>query len=296
MSMVFRKMEIINTHVVPKAAPKQRLSDYLIGIFEQLPSRKSVKKAIKRGEVLLDGETGHTGDWVSPGQKIDLLEPAVNARLYEMKIPVVYEDDHLALLNKPGGLPTSGNQFRNLENTLPYNLKPSPEPDAYRLPRAVHRLDSATCGLVLVAKTAKARMELGRQFEKRKVEKTYQAVVIGEIAEEGEFRSEVDEKPALTRFKRVQTAPSLRFGHLSLVDLYPETGRTHQLRIHLSEAGFPILGDKLYGKEGLFFRGKGLFLCSAQLSFAHPSSKERRTFTIDPPAKFQKKLDREAQR
>jgi 23S rRNA pseudouridine1911/1915/1917 synthase len=75
------------------------------------------------------------------------------------------------------------------------------------------------------------------QFEERKVEKKYQAVVIGEIAAEGEFRSEIDGKQAFTRFRRVQVSPSLRFGHLSLVDLFPETGRTHQLRIHLSEDG-----------------------------------------------------------
>jgi 23S rRNA pseudouridine1911/1915/1917 synthase len=233
---------------------------------------------------------------VNPGQRIDLLEAAAEIKVYEMKIPVVYEDDHLAILNKPGGIPTSGNQFRNLENTLPYNLKPSPEPDAYRLPRAVHRLDSATCGLVVVAKTARARMELGRQFEERKVEKKYQAVVIGEIAAEGEFRSEIDGKQAFTRFRRVQVSPSLRFGHLSLVDLFPETGRTHQLRIHLSGTGFPVLGDKLYGEEGLIFRGKGLFLCSVQLDFFHPVSKEKLVLKISPPAKFHKMLERENQR
>lgn len=118
------------------------------------------------------------------------------------------------------------------------------------------------------------------------------AVVHGKIEQEGEMTTPVDGKVALSHFKRLQEARSLQNDFLSLVQLHPKTGRTHQLRIHLAEMGNPILGDKLYGPEkGL--KGKGLFLCAVGLEWTHPITRELQHLTIKTPSKFLKRMKNE---
>ncbi|RMG81573.1 MAG: RluA family pseudouridine synthase, partial [Bacteroidetes bacterium] len=280
-------MEILETHLVPPNTDRVRLSDYLPRVFVSIPSRKGLKKAIKRGQVWVDGAPAETGRWVVPGQKIELIAPDLPPpRIYHMALPVVYEDEHLAVVNKPGGISVSGNKFRTLQNALPAHLTPSTRPDALKKMLPVHRLDAPTCGLLLVAKTISARINLGQAFENQTVKKRYRAVTIGEMPASGVLDSPIDGKPARTRFERVSAVRSLKNGWLSTVDLFPETGRTHQLRIHLAQAGYPILGDKLYGPEGLILKGKGLFLCAVELAFLHPFSGEMLRLAIAPPPKF----------
>lgn len=290
-------MQTLQTHTVPPNTPPARLSDYARGLFPTLPSRKSVKKAIKRGEVWIDGQPGTTGQWVQPGQQIQLVDlEQTPPKTYELALEVIYEDEHLAAINKPAGLPSSGNRFRTAQNALLHNLSLSPAEDALPWPVPVHRLDAPTSGLLLVAKTRSARIELGRQFEEKEIRKTYRAVVIGQTPENGILDTPVDDKPALTRYERRQHVRSLKNDWLSLLDLYPQTGRTHQVRIHLSRAGFPILGDKLYGKEGWILKHKGLFLAAVELTFTHPATGEEMTLSIDMPRKFGTFLAREARR
>ena len=286
-----------NKHIVPEGIERERLSDYLIGKFQLLPSRKSVKKAIKAGEILVDNEIGTTGQWVEVGQIITYQsKDKAPSMIFEWRIEVVYEDEYLAIINKPAGFSVSGNHFHTIENALPFNLKVSKEPDALLRFRAVHRLDALTCGLLLVAKTKTSRILLGQLFEKKTIQKRYQAVVIGQLPEEGKIDKSIDEKQSKTIFKTVQTVRSLRNEYLTLVDLFPKTGRTHQLRIHLSQLGFPILGDKLYGTEGEIMKGKGLFLCAVQLTFQHPFLDEMIDISINAPNKFQLLLERETKR
>ncbi|QCK14880.1 RluA family pseudouridine synthase [Mangrovivirga cuniculi] len=271
--------EIIEEHYVEHYSPLLRLSDYVIGVFNDLPSRKSVKKAIKNNRVLIDNSVAGTGAWVKEGMKISLLKADEGTfKVFELDIPVVYEDDYLAVVNKPGGIPTSGNYFRTLENALPYNIKNT---NNY-LPKPVHRLDSATCGLVIVAKNKRTRIDLGELLKSRKVKKVYHAVVTGEPPESGMISSRIDNKPAETLFERISKSKDGRF---SLIQLSPLTGRTHQLRIHCSDMGFPIVGDKLYNG---FDRGKGLFLCANRLEFNHPVTNELVNIKIDLPKKFTK--------
>lgn len=288
---------IIDSHVVPESTERQRLSDYCVGIFPALPSRKSVKKAISRGQVLVDGRTGHTGDWVIPGMRLELCELDQAPRhILPLPLPIVYEDEHIALINKPGGIPVSGNRARSVERALLHNINLSAEPDAYKQPRAAHRLDAPTCGLVLIAKTRSARIHLGDQFEAQAIQKHYQAIVTGQTMAEGRITDPIDHKEAITEFRLLKSVRSLHTDWISWLELHPQTGRTHQLRIHLANAGNPILGDKRYGKPGEIMRGKGLFLCATTLTFEHPKTKQTMSFSIEPPNKFPTHMEREQRR
>jgi RluA family pseudouridine synthase len=290
-------VHLLHRHIVPEQTPPSRLSDYACGLFPTLPSRKSVKKAVKKGEIWIDGSPGNTGDWVKPGQRIELMDLEQDPPpTYEMPLEIVYEDEHLAVVNKPAGIPTSGNRFRTVQNALTHNLSPTPLADALPWPVPVHRLDASTSGLLLIAKTRGAHIRLGRQFEEKQVRKKYQAVVIGQTPEQGRIDTPIEGKEALTLFERRDCVPSLKNEWLSLLDLYPHTGRTHQLRIHLSSSGYPILGDKLYGREGLILRNKGLFLAAVELSFEHPDTQKKVVLSVKAPRKFRTLLEREERR
>lgn len=290
-------MKTVETHIVPDGVGEIRLQDYAPTIFTSISSRQGVKKAIKRKLVYVDGDVGSTALWVKPGQRIELMDLELPpAKIYELDLEIVYEDDHLAVINKPGGIPVSGNQFRTIQNTLPINLSLSVCRDALPIFRPVHRLDASTCGMLIIAKTSQAIGALGSQFENRLIKKQYTAVVIGDLPEKGRVEMPVDEKDAQSSFVVVQKKKSIRNEILTMVNLYPETGRTHQLRIHMAGLGTPILGDKLYGSEGEVLKGKGLFLCATGLQFTHPFTKEKMDLSIDPPYKFSRFMEMEEKR
>lgn len=290
-------MIIRETHLVPDGVEAVRLSDYARTAFASLISRKGTDKAIKRGEIRIDGNPGHTGDWIGSGQLLELMDLQQRPpKTFYLPLDIVYEDDDLALINKPPGFEVSGNKFKTIENALSHNLKTSNAPDALPWPRPVHRLDYATSGLLLIAKTARAQVHLGRQFESRTVQKTYCAMVCGRPQSEGQIDEPIGGLPALSHFKTVKTVHSLKSGELSLVQLSPHSGRTHQLRIHMASLGHPIVGDQKYGPEGEVLRGKGLFLAAVKLTFRHPATEEAMTVRIDDPHKFDSLLEREQRR
>lgn len=280
---------VVEVHIVPQGTEPERIQEYGVGIFNDYPTKSSWKKAIKARKVLLNGVESSTARMVQPGDEIKLLGVSDMApwEIFEMDLEVLYEDDFVAVVNKPPGIAVSGNQRRTLVFALPPNLEPSSQRDACS-PKAVHRLDYATGGALLVGKTRSAVRSMSWQFEQREVEKIYFAIVLGELRERGVFDSPIDEKPSVSHFERVATVPSDRFGMLSLVKLKPETGRTHQLRIHLSEAGHPILGDRDYCNPDQLLKGKGLYLHSYSLSFVHPETKERMEVKAEPHKKFKK--------
>lgn len=284
-------------HIVTTDTNSIRLSDYGQGIFPGLPTKSAFKKALKKGEILVDGQAGTTGHIVKSGEEI-IWNPTEqkSVKLYHIHLETVYEDEYMAVVNKPAGVVVSGNQFRTLENAIPLHLKPSPHTDALASPKAIHRLDAPTSGLIIIAKTAAARVKLSSLMEQKEIHKTYQALVIGETQESWSSEIPVDEKPATTLFRRIMTVPSLRSGTLTMVEAKPLTGRTHQIRKHLSEAGTPILGDKLYGTEGLIMKGKGLFLCATRVEFLHPFSGEQMLIEIEPPHKFKHFMQGEKRR
>lgn len=291
-------MKIIQRHKVEEEITGTvRLSDYAVNLFPLLPTKSSVKKAVKKGLILVDGKAGTSGTHISKGQIIELAEfSTAEAKVYQLKLDVIFEDEYIALINKPPGINVSGNEFKTIENALLFNIKQSAEDDALIKPKPVHRLDNQTSGLLLIAKTHRAQVNLGDQFENKQVRKKYTAIVIGKIPEEGEINILVNDKEAVTAFKLIMTEVSLRFDYLSLIELKPITGRTHQLRIHCYKSGFPILGDKLYKNEKFILKGKGLFLSSTHIKFLHPITKEELSFNISYPAKFDKIIEREKRR
>lgn len=290
-------MRVIDTHSVPEEVEPSRIYDYCLDLFPQLPSRKSVKKAIDKGEIYLNGKSTKTGVWLNGGELIELMDPENKPpKPYKLKLNIVFEDEYIAIIEKPAGLITSGNTFKTVTNALQHNLKPSTSVDALDWTKPVHRLDKATSGLLIVAKTKTARIELGRQFEKNEIEKTYHAIVLGKLEGEGVLNEPVDGKTAETHYYALQTSNALRSEHITLVKLKPKTGRTHQLRIHLSNLGHAILGDTLYSPDKLLLKHKGLFLHASGLRFMHPVQKEQLEFSAEIPKKYYKRLESEEKR
>lgn len=292
-------MVILSSYIYPDREEPKRLIDLAHLVLESVQTKSAAKKAIKKGEILLDGNQVESGRFVLPGQKIEHIEPE-NSRLkkiFELPFEKVFEDDYLAVINKPSGFSVSGNYFKTIENAIPFNFIKSKEKDAFIIAKPVHRLDNQTSGLLLIAKTDKARINLGEQFEQKQIAKQYQAIVIGKMnTREGIINFPVDEKNAITKYRVVKEVRSIKYNFLTLVDLFPETGRTHQLRIHLSKLGHSILGDKLYAPEELLFKGKGLFLSSVGLRFNHPVLNLAMDIKINTPRKFISLLKREENR
>ncbi len=287
----------IEIHIVPEDVSEVRFSDYACGIFEALPTRKSVKKAIKSGLLKIDGKEAETGRWMISGMQIELYrEEQSPQKILPVKLNVVYEDDYLAVVHKPPGISVSGNYFYTIEHSLPYNLKVCDLPTALAHPLPVHRLDNPTEGLLLVAKERIARIELGKMFEEKSIQKTYQALAMGFVPDEGIMDFPIENQKSVTVYKTRERCHSLRNGFLSLVELKPQTGRTHQIRIHLSTLGFPILGDKLYGTKGNVLLKNGLFLFASGLEFIHPVSCEYMTLGLPVPDSYFKRMENEERR
>jgi len=267
---------------------RQRLQEYAVGIFRTLPSRKSVKKAIKNGVVYINGEVGYTGDWISGGETIDLYQQETKKPNIDFKLEVLYEDDYLAVIYKPAGIVVSGNKRFTIENALSFNLTKSTQEDALARPEPIHRLDYPTSGALLIGKTVGVVTALNLLFEFRSISKTYAAVSIGNMNASGVIDNPIDERPSISEFKKVMAIPSEKYGALNLLTLNPRTGRKHQLRKHLAHLGHPIFGDNLYSKKGLILKGKGLFLHALKLHFEHPITKQDVRITAPLPKKFLK--------
>eukprot|EP00300_Choanocystis_sp_HF-7_P039710 c601_g1_i1.p1 GENE.c601_g1_i1~~c601_g1_i1.p1 ORF type:complete len:291 (+),score=46.84 c601_g1_i1:36-908(+) len=202
------------------------------------------------------------------------------------KLVVAYEDDWLAVVVKPQHMPTVGTDSLHRSDML-LGLRPSrfanqtgeaESKDALQdgdkvlnKARPVHRLDSETGGLVMFGKTKGALAALAQMFADHTIRKRYRAIVAGDIElAEGQICFPVDSKPAITKYARVSSSPSPRFGKITKVDLWPQTGRKHQLRRHLAEVlDRPIVGDVRYGRRG---SGKAnlMYLWALQLEFVHP--------------------------
>lgn len=283
--------ETKETHQVPTLKEPVRLSDYVPGIFKSISSKKGMKKAIQKKLVFIDGRVGFTSNYINGGETITLLEEEVQVPITgvsNLGIEVLFEDDHLAIVSKPAGLVVSGNQKRTLYNALPHILEPSSLIDAAPLPDPIHRLDFPTSGILLVGKTRSTITALNRLFEKREVEKIYYAVTVGKMKNKTKkISTDIKGKSAITKFEVKGTTESDKYGGLNLVKLSPITGRKHQLRVHLTEYGNPILGDQMYFKEGLISKGKGLYLHGYSLKFDHPVTGEKVHIKKAPPAKFE---------
>ena len=283
-------LELLESKILPSLEDKLRLSDLPAGMFHQVSSRKAFKNALKKGLVKLNDKPAYTADFVQGGELIEIFEEAnQKARpKIDLTLEVLFEDEYLAVVNKPAGILVSGNKKWTLENALSSNLKKSNEEGALENPEPIHRLDYPTSGVLLIGKTRKMVILLNHLFEERKVQKIYHAVTIGKIEQKGVCKSEIENKVCKSTFQVISSIESPKYGFLNLVQLSPHTGRRHQLRIHMAEMGNPIFGDLKYGKEGLISKGAGLFLHASSLHFIHPVTGLELNIEKPLPKKFLK--------
>ncbi|MGB0523108.1 MAG: RluA family pseudouridine synthase [Flammeovirgaceae bacterium] len=288
-------MSHIESHVVPPQEKAIRLSDYVVGIFTAISSRQGMKKAIKKGWVRVNGEVASTARLLTGGEQIELQRVVTKpVKTLAMPLAVLYEDEYLAVIHKPAGMEVSGNRHRTIANALAFNLKKSTLPDALTQPHPAHRLDYPTSGVLLIGKTHTTLTALNQLFERKEIEKTYYAVTIGMMKPKGSINQAIDDKLAFTAFEVLDSMTSVKYTQLNLVKLLPKTGRRHQLRIHLATMGNPILGDKIYGQEGLIQHGNGLYLHAVSLTFTHPITHTRVVVKASLPKKFQKLFPKRA--
>jgi len=253
---------------IRRKLPGRRLDKYLRGRFPHL-SRTMIQRLIRQGLITVNAKVVKPSYEMDAGDVIDLLIPPPEPReVVPENIPldIVYEDDFILAINKPAGIichPARGDQSGTIANALVYYAgELSHGADPFR-PGIVHRLDKNTTGIMLVAKNDEAHWRLALQFERRTVQKTYLAVVHGELELDGDtinapigVHPVVREKFAVMASEnRIDIAKSAvtsyevleRYRGFALVKLMPKTGRTHQLRVHMSYIGHPLVGDAMYG-------------------------------------------------
>lgn len=282
----------------------KRLDSVLAEILPQL-SRSRLRDLIRQGCVTVDGRNAKPRQAVQRGAVVELHVPEVTSRSLEpepMKLAVLHEDGAVLVLDKPSGLvvhPGAGHETGTLVHGLLAHCQAIAEVGDPMRPGIVHRLDKDTSGVMLVAKTERARLELIRQFSERLVKKHYLAVVQGRPSpESGRIESYLGRHPvnrqkmavvneragklaiteyAVLRKKEDQTA---------LVECRLLTGRTHQIRVHLHALGHPLLGDEIYGRGGAHRRAARLMLHSWKLGFMHPADGTWMDFEAEIPAVF----------
>ncbi|MGH8668881.1 MAG: RluA family pseudouridine synthase [Burkholderiales bacterium] len=292
------------TVIVPVELGGLRFDQVLARVFPQY-SRNRLQAWLKSGHITLDGRLADASRQVSGGERIVLEPPPVPdsavPAAQRMPLKIVHEDAHLIVIDKPAGLvvhPGAGQPDRTLLNAL---LAHAPRLAA--VPRAgiVHRLDKDTSGLLVVAKTVESQADLARQLAERSMRRTYLAIVQGDPPASGvidaaigrDVRSRVRMavsqrgKPARTAYRVIE-----RFGHAALVECRLETGRTHQIRVHLQHIRHPLVGEVVYRRgtrHGLSFARQALH--AGELSLTHPGSKKVMTWRSPLPRDMKRLLD-----
>ena len=263
---------------IPASQAGQRLDQALAELLPDY-SRSRLKAWIESGEVLVDGAIPRPRDKVSGGEAVEVaatVREEVEARPQSMPLQVVFEDRHVLIIDKPAGLvvhPGAGNPDSTLQNALLAH-----DAALAVLPRAgiVHRLDKDTSGLLIVARTLPAHTALVRMLEAREIHREYEAICRGVMTGGGTIEAPIDRHPtdrvrmaireggrdAVTHYRVIR-----RFRAHTHVRVQLETGRTHQIRVHLTHIGYPIVGDKVYGGRLALPKGAGESLREALRAF-----------------------------
>ncbi len=284
--------------------PAVRLDKYLAYACPGL-SRSRLQKLIKQGYILVNGYVAaKTSQRLNAGDRIDItLPPPEQITLVAESIPltVVYEDDELLVIDKPAGLvvhPSPGHTAHTLINALLARCPAlSSFTDSMR-PGIVHRLDKDTSGLMIIAKSSSAQQYLIRQFKAKKVSKGYLVLVKGKLTpSHGIIDAPIGRDPSnrkrmavVTGGKTARTKYRVKdyLGDYTLLEITTETGRTHQIRVHLAAIGYPVVGDPTYGVKSVYVNRQ--FIHAYRLGFHLPSTGEYREFTCDLPADLRQAL------
>lgn len=267
-------------------------------------SRTQIKSLVKDGLITVNGSLKKISYSVVSGDKIAIKVPDVEPLTLEpenIPLEIVYEDDDVIVVNKPQGMvvhPSAGHKNHTLVNALLYhaNLAESDEP--FR-PGIVHRIDKDTSGLLMIAKTQLARESLEKQLRDKINKREYIAIVHGNFEEtKGKIsapiaRSKVDrKKQAIDKDGRVAVTHFVvehQYDGYSLVKCVLETGRTHQIRVHMQYIKHPVAGDPIYAPKKTL-AGNGQYLHAKTLGFYHPRTNEWLEFSVEPPKSFQEML------
>jgi len=308
--MATEKIELI----VPEEYHLERVDRFLTGALEADLSRSYIQKLIKGGDILVNGSAIKQNYKIKTDDVISVTvpEPAeLDVAPEEIPLDIVYQDADIAVINKPPGLvvhPGPGNWNGTLVNGLLYHLKDLSSIGGSIRPGIVHRLDKDTSGLMVVAKNDGAHRFLTEEFAARRVRKVYDAVVIGKpdrghdvidrpIGRHPKYRHKMaileNGREAVTEYylKKIYNTQTGLFSHL---EIHLHTGRTHQIRVHLSAMGNPIVADPIYSKRASRFKVPYLMLAARFLEFTHPAKGGAVSFRVDLPehmVRFMNKLE-----
>lgn len=300
--------------IVPDALAGKRVDQVVQMLWPEF-SRGRLQKWIKSGELTLDSVAVVPKAKVRAGQRVQLqatLKPEQDWSAQALPLAIVYEDEHIMVIDKPANVvvhPAPGHSDHTLVNALVYH-----SPGLSHLPRAgiVHRIDKDTTGLLVVAKTLQAHAQLVEAMQARRIKREYFALVWGEVTGSGSVDKPIGRhphhrtkmavvsggKPAVTHYQIAR-----RFAQHTLLAVQLETGRTHQIRVHLSHLGLPIVGDPVYGGRHRIPAGgdpkvlavleqfNRQALHAAQLTLDHPITAKAMHFEAPLPADFQNLLD-----
>jgi len=294
----------LNFHVTASEA-NQRIDKFLVVQLKDDFSRSDIKKFIEAGCVYLNAHVVKAHQKVRENDSIKIevfqLDKQTEIPAIEIPLDIVYEDDFLFVVNKCAGMvvhPAAGHFDDTLVNALLFHTKCLSDINGLTKPGIVHRLDKDTSGLLVVAKENKTHRFLAKQFKEHAVKKMYVAIVSGRveydegIIDEPLARSPFDRKKmkvshvsareAVTRYRVLS-----RCEDASLLEVFPQTGRTHQIRVHMAYLGHPVLGDRQYGKNQSKYHIKRQALHAKNLGFIHPDSKQFVEFQAEVPADMQ---------
>lgn len=298
------------TFVVDETAAGERLDRWLASL-PGAPTRSQIAAAIADGLVTVAERPAKAGQRLRAGDRVVFrsrpVEEATTVAAEDIALDVLYEDAHLVAINKPAGMvvhPAVGNRRGTLVNAILHAYPRAEWPGARERAGIVHRLDRDTSGVILVALSAVALEGIAKQFRERTVEKEYLALVRGRVSAAGTIDAAIgrhprDRKRMSTAARKARSAqsryePLERFADTTLLLVRPRTGRTHQIRVHLATAGWPIVADPLYGGAGSGAarrRMTRLALHAWRIGFEHPASGARMTVTAPLPADFVAALD-----
>ncbi|MDR2736622.1 MAG: RluA family pseudouridine synthase [Gracilibacteraceae bacterium] len=282
----------------------KRLDIVLVSLCDL--SRSKVQHMIRAGQVTVCGRPAQPGHLLRPADHIRMEIPIVQLSVLPENIPlnIIYEDPHVLVVNKPQGMvvhPATGSEKGTLVNALLFHTQDLSSAAGPLRPGIVHRIDKDTSGILLVAKTDAAHQHLARQLEQHAVERSYRAIVHGQFADSSATidapigRDPRDRRKMTVQHKNARHAVThvdviQHLADFTEIRATLETGRIHQIRVHLAWLGHPVAGDPFYGPEPSYRHLKGQLLHAERLGFVHPETGENMCFAVEPPPLYQEIL------